>query len=1143
MPDLSRVRASTQPNGAAHAVSDEEEDVAPGGSLPTAASSSRKRGRDELLDLLDEEDEDDEDGGNSAARMANRKKQRDLAIERTIQDRDVDGYLPGSIVRVKLQNFVTYDAVEFRPGPYLNMIIGPNGTGKSTIVCAIALGLGWRPNVLGRAKDVAAFVKQGYDFGSIEIELKGKPRSKNVVIKREISRNDNKSDWFIDRQKTTQKEVDARVEALDIKIGNLCSFLPQDKVADFARMAPPQLLKEVQKAAGEEGLIDHHVKLSELGDNETKIAEKLASEQAEVDNLKQRQEVLERDVQRFKDRQIIERQVKMLEIRVPQAKYLRAREQAMRYKRTIQNRKVKVDDANKLLGPYKQVEEDYEEVSEKLKLRKDKAKSSLDKVAQDLRKCVSSLEKKEGDADKLHRDMASLDQREANHRSNVERLKTEIRELQEAVAEVPDFASTQASDQLLKKLRVKERALNSERADLKANIDEINLENRSLRSTLDDSRRKLEALDNVRHQRLAALQQTDNHAYQAVLWLRENQQLFSGKVYEPVLLEASVKDPRFAAAVESCLSWATFRTFVCETRSDYDIFTRELVDRKKLRLNVFEVEGFEDNLTRGIYPAGVLQQFNFDTTAVDMIEAPAAVLKFLSQSQNVHRIPISLNQSPSPQDLERVASSGQIQRFVYGTVNYNVTVSSYGNRRSTTTSKSFRSLPRNFGTSADQNRKRELERSVLECTTRQRESESKVTEFSRRDQAAKGELQKLEQEKAAVTQEIKAASAARTKFEKDRIKLGTSKRHLQDAMKRPSNDAERARIRSQLQKLAEERANLAQDIKSHMLQQNKLRMDYDLHFLEILQHEANRTALADMLKKASEQLEIAKEALSEASREEKERRRQAKALLTKYQALAENAEPEVTELLKQAESQEGYNDESIDSLENQLEERRAALEFAHGVSDDVIQAYEARQRQIAKHTAIIEDLVTRKKEVDREITEIRDHWEPAIRSLVQEVSAKFSTAFDRIGCAGEIRVATDRDYDKWGIEILVKFRDTEELQLLTGQRQSGGERSLSTIMFLMGLTELGKSPFSLVDEINQGMDQRAERAVHNQMVDVTCGQHARQYFLITPKLLNHLKYHERMRVLIINNGEWLPPKLSLKAILKHHRQQAGTSQA
>lgn len=53
----------------------------------------------------------------------------------------------GSIVRVNLKNFVTYDSVEFFPGPNLNMIIGPNGTGKSTIVCAIALGLGWNTSV------------------------------------------------------------------------------------------------------------------------------------------------------------------------------------------------------------------------------------------------------------------------------------------------------------------------------------------------------------------------------------------------------------------------------------------------------------------------------------------------------------------------------------------------------------------------------------------------------------------------------------------------------------------------------------------------------------------------------------------------------------------------------------------------------------------------------------------------------------------------------------------------------------------------------------------------------------------------------------------------------------------------------------
>jgi structural maintenance of chromosomes protein 5 len=58
-----------------------------------------------------------------------------------------DKHKPGAIVRIKLTDFVTYTSAEFFPGPKLNMVIGPNGTGKSTLVCAICLGLGWGPQV------------------------------------------------------------------------------------------------------------------------------------------------------------------------------------------------------------------------------------------------------------------------------------------------------------------------------------------------------------------------------------------------------------------------------------------------------------------------------------------------------------------------------------------------------------------------------------------------------------------------------------------------------------------------------------------------------------------------------------------------------------------------------------------------------------------------------------------------------------------------------------------------------------------------------------------------------------------------------------------------------------------------------------
>lgn len=46
-----------------------------------------------------------------------------------------------------MRNFMTYDLVEFRLGPHLNMILGPNGTGKSSIAACIAIGLGFPPKV------------------------------------------------------------------------------------------------------------------------------------------------------------------------------------------------------------------------------------------------------------------------------------------------------------------------------------------------------------------------------------------------------------------------------------------------------------------------------------------------------------------------------------------------------------------------------------------------------------------------------------------------------------------------------------------------------------------------------------------------------------------------------------------------------------------------------------------------------------------------------------------------------------------------------------------------------------------------------------------------------------------------------------
>ena len=46
-----------------------------------------------------------------------------------------------------------------------------------------------------------------------------------------------------------------------------------------------------------------------------------------------------------------------------------------------------------------------------------------------------------------------------------------------------------------------------------------------------------------------------------------------------------------------------------------------------------------------------------------------------------------------------------------------------------------------------------------------------------------------------------------------------------------------------------------------------------------------------------------------------------------------------------------------------------------------------------------------------------------------------------MGCTGEVALATDEDYAKWGIQVLVSFRDGAPLEPLTGTKQSGGVRA------------------------------------------------------------------------------------------------------
>jgi hypothetical protein len=101
---------------------------------------------------------------------------------------------------------------------------------------------------------------------------------------------------------------------------------------------------------------------------------------------------------------------------------------------------------------------------------------------------------------------------------------------------------------------------------------------------------------------------------------------------------------------------------------------------------------------------------------------------------------------------------------------------------------------------------------------------------------------------------------------------------------------------------------------------------------------------------------------------------------------------------------------------------------------------------------------------------------------------------------------------RFNAPIWVKFREKAELQKLEQYSQSGGEKSVSTMLYLLCLQMVTDTPFRVVDEINQGMDPVNERIVFSRIVESTSKKRASdskippQYFLATPKLLPNLVY-------------------------------------
>ena len=129
----------------------------------------------------------------------------------------------GSVVKVTLRNFMTYVNETFWPGPNFNVVVGANGSGKSSIVTALCICLGGDLDFLNRQTDVSSLVNNtsGSSEAQISVELFD-PLSDNTLVECSIFNNGRGPIFKVNGKKVSQKELTKLMEQLQIQPGNMC---------------------------------------------------------------------------------------------------------------------------------------------------------------------------------------------------------------------------------------------------------------------------------------------------------------------------------------------------------------------------------------------------------------------------------------------------------------------------------------------------------------------------------------------------------------------------------------------------------------------------------------------------------------------------------------------------------------------------------------------------------------------------------------------------------------------------------------------------------------------------------------------------------------------------------------------------------
>lgn len=1101
---------------------------------------SRKRSlTQDDADIADDEEEEEEEDDDDEEEDDTNESQASLMQGKNFAS-------SGILLSVRLDRFMSHECFEYSLGPNVNIINGANGSGKSAIVAALQIGLGARANATERGSKIEDHIMHGKDSAVITVKiLNRKPPQANdstsevdmtykhdvygdvIIIERRLVRGRGNS-WAVKAKNrrhvklperiTPKMEIMNIIDHFGFMVNNPVAILTQTKSKAFLSTKSPAQHYKLYVEATLLGPLEDELVLTREVAKEVRRKIKANEESLPITEKKlEKLEAAHREAQELKNIDTL-----IHEARLIWAWTLVQEEENVLgnfEERTAKEFQPNTDKVHCALQASQEKVTSLTEEQQALSSQLEEATENSKRAALTLRDTHRAAKKVDFDLERQQRRIEEFDAESNDLQHRIVRTRAKMEQARKdhfagqeqktrIIQEIQDLASSEEKlRQDIKTTQERESSL------LDANLS-VEDEKRRARRDFDRLRSEFEEKRRQHMQAKAAARSRDSVARfgqnvpELCRRIEQNRRKFNRMPIGPIGQFIKLRDESWAPAIEVSIGRQTLQTFIVHNSQDASLLQSLIPRGQRPNITIANLDRERYRICPKDMPD--VKSYGHQTIleTVD-IEHNAVFNTLVDQSQIERNV---LNESDS--DITQLGWS----RLPNLNVVWNKRCERAYSRNGSNT---FRKAPRNtnaqFLTKDLGPYLQSIERDLERVQREMEDSESCVNEL-------RAKMDKHERSVSLLRREIHDYQRRMREYQHRKTALEDQLSQAENAFESAPYEREIAGYEDSIKEQTSQKVSALSDIEH--LEETKKNFNIEIEKAK----SAHRTASSETHSLAKS-LEVVHKNISNVRfkhRKLVKENEAASAILKRAHIEMAEKRTEIARLMESARGigecpnnidAKGFPSERANrkvlALKKKLEteQERRGGQTAQQIEENYLFALKTdkeNREKLNKVRSYEEALNIGVKIRQRKLKQLHKSLKSMVRSnFVQFLKIK--------GHEGHLKFTT-LDNGERGLQIMTKManhtrEDGERYVTKDVRSLSGGERSYTTLAFLLSLAEICQNPVRVYDEIDVYQDEATRHASYGTMIDF-CTRYLsyRQVIIITPLNLPHIDSSPGVRI-------------------------------